>query len=201
MLREMGWPLAVVMWALACGSGGERRRRRGTWRSSSGMTTAWRFHGGAKRVADGFAGDCAAGVRAQDPQEPLRKILYFGLLGPGRSIAGAEADRRPMHADGGGSDPLVRHAGGGAAHAREPAGELLPDRVEPRGAAIHGAASAGWPSDLLRAPATPSVPGARSALVRGLFVENGRGARFVFSDDGSLHASWAGPAAGPPSGT
>jgi hypothetical protein len=131
------------------------------------------------------AGDCASlAFVLQDPQEPLRKILYFGMVGPVyQSQAQKQIDWQYMSgygypvewADMPVVDPLTPEnllANFSWVAASQIAQRFLPGC--PRLEGFQRVSSVPLPCPL-------PVAGARSALVRGLFVENGRVAQGLFS--------------------
>ena len=183
MLREMGWPLMVMVALAGCGSGGEAPRaeppefqRYDNGAFSMEVPKGWQM---------AFAGDCASlAFVLQDPQEQLRKILCFGLSGPVyQSQAQKQIDAQCMQM---GAAPIpwfdmpvvepltpenllanfFRIASSQAAQ------QFMPGL--PRLDGFQAISSTPLPCPL-------NVPGARSALVRGLFVENGRVAQGLFS--------------------
>ena len=131
------------------------------------------------------AGDCASlAFVLQDPQEPLRKILYFGMVGPVyQTQTQKQVDWQYMSgyghpiewADMPVVDPLTPE-------------NLLANFSQVAASQIAQRFMAGCPrldgfqvvsSEPLPCPLP--VAGARRALVRGLFVENGRVAQGLFS--------------------
>ncbi|MGD9612364.1 MAG: hypothetical protein AB7V22_05620 [Kiritimatiellia bacterium] len=131
------------------------------------------------------AGDCASlAFVLQDPQEPLRKILYFGTVGPVyQTPAQKQIDWQYMSgygypvewADMPAVEPLTPE--NLLANFSQIAASQIAQRFMPGCPRLDGfqvVSSVPLPCPL-------PVAGARSALVRGLFVENGRLAEGLFS--------------------
>lgn len=131
------------------------------------------------------AGDCASlAFVAQDPQEPLRKVFYFGMVGPVyQSPMQQQMDRQYMMA---GGYPIDWHD-------MPVVNPLTPENLLVNFSQIASSQVAqrfmpGCPrleqfqvvsSHPLATPLT--TPGAHRALVRGVFTENGQVAQGVFS--------------------
>ena len=124
------------------------------------------------------AGDCASlAFVLQDPQEPLRKILYFGTVGPVyQTQAQKQIDWQYMSgygypvewADMPAVEPLTPEnllANFSQIAASQIARRFMPGC--PRLDGFQGVSAVPLPCPL-------PVAGARSALVRGVYVENGR---------------------------
>ena len=131
------------------------------------------------------AGDCTSmAFVIQDPREPLRKILYFGLVGPVyQSQTQRQVDYQCMQMgampiqwfDMPVVDPLTPEnllANFSQVASSQLAQQFMPGL--PRLDGFYVISSTPQPCYL-------NAPGARSALVRGLFVENGRVAQGLFS--------------------
>lgn len=183
MFKEMVLPvMAMALW-VRCGVGGEAVGAEG-WTLqpfsngafSMQMPQGWRMS---------VAGDCASlAFVAQDPQEPLRKILHFGMVGPVYQFpAQKQIDWQYMSGFGYSVEwadmPVV-----------EP---LTPENLLENFAGIASSQLAqrfmpGLPrlEGFQTVASTPvscplPIPGARSALIRGVFVENGRAAQGLFA--------------------
>ncbi len=173
---------AGAIWLAGCGPAGG---------PPSGKPPLQAFDNGAFRVdvPKGWpvtaAGDCASlAFVAQDPQEPRRKILYFGLVGPVyQSAAQKQLDQQYMMS---GGFPIEWHD-------MPVVAPLTPENLLANFAQIAASQAAqrflpGCPrlegfqavSSQARPAALPAQ-GARSALVRGVFLENGGAAEGLFS--------------------
>ena len=174
-------------WLVGCGPGDAQRASAPAVR----MPALQAFDNGAiaMQVPKGWtmtlAGDCASlAFVVQDPQEPLRKIVFFGMVGPVYQTAmQKQIDYQYMSNSGFPVewhdmpvvDPLTPEnllANFPFIASSQVARRFMPNC--PRFEQFHVVSST--------ALATPlAAPGARSALIRGVFAENGRAGEGLFS--------------------
>ena len=131
------------------------------------------------------AGDCASlAFVLRDPQEPLRMVLFFGMVGPVyQTHAQRQIDLQYMSAGGFPVDwidmpvvdPLVPE--NFLAHFPHIASSQIARRFMPACPRFDGFQAVS--STPLQPPL--AAPGARAARVRGVFAENGRAAQGLFS--------------------
>lgn len=131
------------------------------------------------------AGDCASlAFLLQDPREPLRKVMFFGMVGPVyQSEMQKQIDRQYMSA---GGYPVEWHdmpvvdpltPGNLLAHFSQIASSQAARRFMPQCPRLDQfQAVSSEPMSLQM-----NAPGARHELVRGVFVESGRAAEGLFT--------------------
>ena len=186
MKKRMVW---LAVWALVAGCGSGESRRPAVPQVKPPELQPFDNGFFAMQVPVGWmmapAGDCATlAFVLQDPQEPLRKILYFGAVGPVyQTQAQKQIDWQYMSGNGFPVewadmpvvDPLTPE--NLLANFAQIAASQLAQRFMPGCPRLDGfqAVSA------VPLPCPLPVAGARSALVRGLFMENGRLAEGLFS--------------------
>ena len=182
MRKKLGAAWVGVMLLAGCGSGESPPAR---------VPALQPFNNGAfaMQIPQGWnmavAGDCTSlAFVLQDPQEPLRKVLYFGLAGPVyQSQMQKQIDFQSMNIgapplawfDMPVVDPLTPEnllANFSQIASSQSAQRFMPGL--PRLEGFQTVSSAPLPCPL-------NASGARSALVRGVFVENGRAAQGLFS--------------------
>ena len=186
MAMQMGFrvlPFCLCLSVVGCGSGSAAPQVK--------MPSLQAFDNGAfsMQIPAGWnmavAGDCTSlAFVLQDPREPLRKILYFGLAGPVyQSQMQRQIDYQCMQMgampiqwfDMPVVDPLTPEnllANFSQLASSQLAQQFMPGL--PRLDGFHVISSTPQPCYL-------NAPGAMSSLVRGLFVENGRVAQGLFS--------------------
>lgn len=186
MKKLMAW-LAVLAWVAGCGSGERPPSVAPRIRPPELQPFDNGFY--SMQAPAGWlmapAGDCATlAFVLQDPQEPLRKILYFGAVGPVyQTQAQKQVDWQYMSgygypvewADMPVVDPLTPE--NLLASFAQIAASQLAQRFMPGCPRLDGFQVV----SSVPLPCALPVAGARSALVRGLFVENGRLAEGLFS--------------------
>jgi hypothetical protein len=131
------------------------------------------------------AGECASlAFVLYDPQEPLRKILYFGQVGPVyQTQVQKQVDHQYMTGYGlpvdWGDMPVVEPLTpeNFLLNFAQVAASQLAQRFMPGCPRLDGFQTI----SSIPQPCPLAAPGARSALVRGLFTENGRVAQGLFS--------------------
>ena len=183
------WSGTVVLgvWLVGCGPG-RAQRTEAPATKGPGLEA---FDNGAfqMQVPRGWgmavAGDCASlAFVLQDPAEPLRKVLYFGMVGPVyQAPMQKQIDQQYMA---GGGFP-VEWVDMPVVSPLTPE-NLLANFSEIAGSQVARRFMPGCPrlEQFQAVTVTPQgsplgMPGARSAVVRGVFVENGRAGQGVFS--------------------
>lgn len=182
MHKKLGVAWVGVMLLAGCGSGESPPARAPALQPFNNGAFAMQIPQGWNMAV---AGDCASlAFVLQDPQEPLRKIVSFGMVGPVyQSVMQKQIDQQYMASGGFPVEwfdmPVV---------APLTPGNLLVNFSQIAGSGLARRFMPGIPrlEGLQVVSSTPlpcplPVPGAQSALVRAVYIENGRGVQGLFS--------------------